>query len=103
MGSIQVSGDYFKTLGMQIISGRDFVTSSKADTAGMVFNEAAVKRLRLTDPVNQIITWNKQKYRVIGVAKDALMNSPYSAADPTMFNFSGESPNGNLLYRLSLS
>jgi len=101
MGSIQVSGDYFKTTGMQIISGRDFVTGSKADTANIVFNEAAIKRLRLTDPVNQIITWNKQKYRVIGVAKDALMNSPYSAADPTMFTFSGESPNGNLLYKLS--
>jgi putative ABC transport system permease protein len=101
MGSIQISGDYFRTLGMQIISGRDFITGSKADTADIVFNEAAVKRLRITDPVNQIITWNRQKYRVIGVAKDALMNSPYSAADPTMFNFSSENPNGHLLYKLS--
>jgi putative ABC transport system permease protein len=29
------------------------------------------------------------------------MNSPYSNADPTMFTFSGDSPNGNLLYLLS--
>jgi len=101
MGSIQVSGDYFKTLGMKIIAGRDFSTGSKADTANVVFNEAAIKRLRLTDPVNQIITWNKQQYRIIGVAKDALMNSPYNAADPTMFNFSNESANSNLLYKLS--
>ncbi len=101
MGSITVSDDYFKTLGMQMQSGRDFMPGSKADTADVVFNEAAIKRLRLTNPVNQSITWGGQKYRIIGVVKDALMNSPYSAADPTMFTFSGNSANGNLLYLLS--
>jgi ABC-type antimicrobial peptide transport system permease subunit len=101
MGSIYVSDDYFKTLGMHMLSGRDFIPGAKADTSNVVFNEAAIKRLRLTDPVNQLITWNGQKYRIIGVVKDALMNSPYSAADPTMFTFSANSANGNLIYQLS--
>jgi putative ABC transport system permease protein len=101
MGHITVSDDYFKALGMQMQSGRSFMTGSKADTTNVVFNEAAIKRLRLINPINQVITWNQQQFRIIGVAKDALMNSPYSNADPTMFTFSGDSPNGNLLYLLS--
>jgi len=51
--------------------------------------------------LSQVITWNKQQYRIVGIVKDALMNSPYSVADPTMFTFSANSPNSNLLYELS--
>jgi putative ABC transport system permease protein len=101
MGNIAVSGDYFKTLGMKIVAGRDFISGLKADTNNVVFNETAIKRLRIKNPVNQIIAKNMQKYRIVGVVRDALMNSPYSAADPTMFNFSDNKANGNLLYLLS--
>ncbi|WP_259071400.1 ABC transporter permease [Mucilaginibacter sp. X4EP1] len=101
MGSITVSDDYFKTLGMQMQSGRDFTPGSKADTNNVVFNEAAIKRLRLTDPVNQIITWSGQQFRIIGVVKNALMDSPYKDADPTMFTFSANSANFNLIYQLA--
>jgi ABC-type antimicrobial peptide transport system permease subunit len=98
MGSISVSGDYFKTLGMKIAAGRDFLPGSKTDSANAILNEAAVKRLRYKDPINQLITKNMRQYRVIGIVKDALMNSPYEAADPTMFTFDG---GDNLMYQLS--
>jgi putative ABC transport system permease protein len=101
MGNIYVSGDYFKTLGMHLIAGRDFIDNFKADTANAIFNEAAIKRLRIKNPINQIFTLNKQKYRIIGVAKDALMNSPYSDADPTVFLYTGGPAAGNIIYKLS--
>lgn len=98
MGVITTTGDYFKTLGMQLKAGRDFIVNSKADTANVVLNEAAVKRLRLTNPVGQVLKKNMQQYRIIGVVKDALMMSPFTAADPTMFEFA----NGDyMMYRLS--
>ncbi|MCR8561412.1 ABC transporter permease [Mucilaginibacter sp. BJC16-A38] len=87
MGSINVSGDYFKTLGMKMKAGRDFMSNGPSDTANAILNETAVKRLRLKDPLNQIIKKNGKQYRVIGVVKDALMNSPFAAADPTMFTY----------------
>lgn len=98
MGRILVSADYFKTMGMTIREGRDF--TSEYDTTSVIFNEAAIKRLRLKNPVNQIITFNGRQLRIVGVAKDALMLSPFAPADPTIFVCSYE-PQGHLIYRLS--
>lgn len=98
MGAIVVSPDYFKTLGMAVRQGRDF--NGNADTTSVIFNEAAIKRLRIKDPVNRVISWNNFQYTIAGVAKDALMLSPFSPADPTMFLMYPE-PQGILMYRLS--
>jgi len=101
MGTIDVSSDYFKTVGMHILEGRDFVPGLNADTNNVIFNQAAIKRLRLTNPVGQLITFSGLHMRIIGVVKDALMNSPYSAADPTMFTYNADKPDRILLYQLS--
>jgi ABC-type antimicrobial peptide transport system permease subunit len=86
VANVGITDDYFKTLGMQLISGRDFDKGMTEDTSDVIVNEAAVKRMRFQDPLNQVIYWNNhRKIRVIGVVKDALMVSPYSAAQPTFF------------------
>ncbi|MDO6435160.1 ABC transporter permease [Flavitalea sp. BT771] len=97
MGAIQVCGDYFKTMGMVMKEGRDFEVN---DTSKIILNEMAVRRLRLKDPVGQVMTLDDRPFRIIGVVKDALMLSPFAGADPTMFAFSPEEQ-GNILYRLS--
>lgn len=99
MGVISVSGDYFKTLGMQIQSGRNY-DNVAADTQNVVFNQAAIQRLRLKNPINQVIKYGGAKLKIIGVVKDALMLSPFAKADPTMFLYSTY-PQDNLIYRLS--
>ncbi|HEY8930863.1 MAG TPA: ABC transporter permease [Mucilaginibacter sp.] len=99
MGFIFVSADYFKTLNMQLIAGRDFIPNSNADSLNIIMNEAAVARLRLKNPViGQTITRGTQQAKIIGIVKDALMNSPYEKADPTTFGIGGGS---NMLYRLA--
>jgi hypothetical protein len=85
-------------MGMDITEGRDF--TSEFDTTSVIFNEAAIKRLRLENPVNQIISFGGRQLRIVGVAKDALMQSPFEPADPTIFVCSHE-PQYNLIYRLS--
>ncbi|MBL4677421.1 MAG: FtsX-like permease family protein [Mucilaginibacter sp.] len=98
MGMVSVSTDYFKTLGMQLKEGHDFSQDPKVDSSNIVLNEAAVKRLRLSNPVGQIITSFGVKRHIIGVIKDALMDSPFQSADPTMFFQYG---GNHLLYSLS--
>jgi len=98
MGWIRVSDDYFKTLGMSMKEGRNF--DSPSDTLNVIFNEAAVKLLRLQNPLNQTITWIDSKFKIIGIVKNALMASPFEQADPTMF-FYDPHPQEVIMYRLA--
>ncbi|QHT69216.1 FtsX-like permease family protein [Rhodocytophaga rosea] len=98
MGVIVVSDDYFKTIGMALKEGRDFTRGN--DTTSAIFNEAAIKRLRLKDPVGQLITFDDKQLHIVGVAKDALMISPFTPADPTIF-ISQPRSQGIMMYRLS--
>jgi len=97
MGVIQVSKDYFSTIGMTLKEGRDFTEVD--DSASVILNETAVRRMRLKNPLGQPVTWYGGKSRIIGIVKDALMSSPFSRPDPTMFAYSRDVQNA-LLYRL---
>ncbi|QEM10162.1 ABC transporter permease [Mucilaginibacter rubeus] len=100
MGVIAVANDYFKTVGMKMLAGRDF-NNVASDSLNIVFNEAAIKRLRLKgNPISQTITYGGQKCKIIGVVKNALMLSPFAQADPTMFVYNNN-PHQNMIYRLS--
>ena len=98
MGVVIAGEDYFKTLGMSMLAGRDFTNAD--DTLSVIFNESAIKRLRLKDPLNQTIAWQGVQFRIIGVVKDALMISPFLPPDPTMF-YCDRNPKGNIMYRLN--
>lgn len=50
--------DYFKTLGTPIVAGRNFTGNYGTDSSDVVLNEAAVKRMRLTQPIGQVIYWS---------------------------------------------
>jgi len=98
MGNIFVSEDYFKAVGMDIKEGRNF--SGANDSTSVIFNEAAIKRLKIKNPVGQKITYGDKQYAIAGVVKDALMISPFSAADPTMF-YCHPGTQDIMLYKLS--
>lgn len=98
MGIIMVAEDYFKTLGITMRQGRDF--TSGMDTTSVIFNESAIQKMRIKNPVNQIITVEGRQFHIAGVAKDALMVSPFAPADPTMF-LCETGTYGNLMYRLA--
>ncbi len=101
VANVGITDDYFKTLGMQLIKGRDFERGMAEDTSDVILNEAAVQRMRFKDPINQVIFWNgHHKIHVIGVVKNALMISPYSAAQPTFFAYN-PSWSSSIMYRLA--
>jgi putative ABC transport system permease protein len=98
MGHIEVTANYFKTLGMTMKEGRDF--SGNADTLSAIFNDAAIRLMRLKNPLNQSITYLDTRLRIVGIVKDALTVSPFAPADPTIFLYNPK-PNGVMMYRLS--
>jgi ABC-type antimicrobial peptide transport system permease subunit len=101
VGGVSVSDNYLKTVGMKLIQGHDFSSNWSADTSNIIINEAAVKRMGLKNPINQVITYDNVKgpARIIGVVKNALMESPFTPVEPAVFNH-GRSGNF-VIYRLS--
>ena len=81
--------DYFKTLGIGFVAGRNFAGNSAVDSTCVIFNEAAVKRMRLTKPINAYIHWPvanaPQRLRVIGVVKNVVTNNPFGTPEPAMY------------------
>jgi ABC-type antimicrobial peptide transport system permease subunit len=98
MGTIITTEGYFKTLGISLKEGRGFENNS--DTASIIFNEMAIQQMRIKNPLNQVVSFQGSNRRIVGIAKNALMVSPFSPADPTAFLF-GTGPQGNIMYRLS--
>jgi hypothetical protein len=87
VGAISVSDNYFQTVGMKMKDGRDFSSDWSADTSNIIVNEAAIKRMGLKQAINQIVTFDgvTGPAKIIGVVKDALMESPFTPVEPTVF------------------
>jgi putative ABC transport system permease protein len=77
---------YGKTIGWQVVAGRDFSTEFASDTNKVILNESAAKAMGLRSPVGETILWHKVPYAVIGVVKDVIMQSPYAPVQPTVFS-----------------
>ncbi len=84
-GTIAVTHDFGKAVGWQIKQGRDFSRDFSTDTSALILNEAAVKLTKFKIPVGETIKWNGKNWRVIGVIKDLVMESPFEPIKPTIF------------------
>ncbi|HEY1166988.1 MAG TPA: ABC transporter permease [Chitinophaga sp.] len=100
-GTLVVTPEYGKTIGWQFVAGRDFSKELGTDSAGMVINESAAKSMGLQSPVGEDVTWKWRdapliQYKILGVVKDMVMESPYAPAEPTFFFL--KAPNGGYNY-----
>jgi hypothetical protein len=91
----EVSYDYGKTVGWQFVQGRDFSREFATDSVALVVNETAVKFMGLKNPVDEPMTWFKKPYKIVGVIRDVVVNSPYAPARPQFFCIS--SGQGNVI------
>lgn len=90
---------FLKTYRIELVEGRDFQKGNLNDTLSIIFNELAIKRMGLKDPLGQTIDLWDNKVRIIGVAKDFHFNSIHSQIEPFFFTFD---PNWRSLASLRL-
>lgn len=84
--------DFVKTMGMEIVKGRDFSRDVSSDTTyAVLVNEAMVKRMAWDDPIGKKFVFEQGgpnnediEKRVVGVLKDYHQNSLYDAIEPIM-------------------
>jgi len=95
-----VSYDYGKTIGWQFKEGRDFSRTFLSDSSAVVLNETAVHFMGLKNPINSNIKYYGNQFKVIGVAKDMVVESPYGQVRPTVY-FLSKDPSSVVLLKIN--
>lgn len=91
-----ISPEYGHTVGWQFLAGRDFSRDMLTDTSGFVINESMARYMGMVDKsgritaVGKTVKRHEDRYHVIGVIKDMLMESPYDPVRPSLFCISKE-------------
>ena len=97
MDLLAVDFNFFKTMGMFVIKGRDFSEEFGSDNYNsQILNETAVKQLGLTDPIGKKVPGNV----VIGIVKDFNLFSLYSNISPLSIGISD--PKGLTLEQIAV-
>lgn len=102
--NMRTSGyDLVKTLGLDVIAGRDFSRKFSSDTSAVLLNETAVKLMGLKEPVGKRINAEGKSYTIIGVLKDYSYESAMYKVKPTLTFLPGSNLKQNNLMFLRLN
>ena len=97
-----VTYDYVKTMGIQLVEGRDFSPDYSLDTNNYLVNETALRKIGYKDPIGKELTMWGDKGTIIGVMKDYHHNSLHVPIDPLIIRLFKKSWNsywGNIVIR----
>jgi putative ABC transport system permease protein len=75
--------DFVPTFGVRLLEGRGFDATIASDSNAVLLNEAAVRQMGITDPVNKPFTIRKTRPgRIIGIVKDFNFKSAHRQVEP---------------------
>ncbi len=100
------SYDFEKVLGLEVVQGRFFSREMGSDSAGVVVNEAALKVLGISDPLNTrfvqpSMVGNPDEFMpIIGVIRDFHFESMQNEIKPMAIHFMPGNYEGKLIIRL---
>ncbi len=86
-----IDDHYLKTLGFNLLSGRNFDTAKPSDTASVIINQQMANRLAIDQPFDQYIEWGQPAriYEVIGIIEDFHHKSLQHVITPAAFFYNG--------------
>ncbi len=79
---LRVDYDYVKTLGLQVVNGRDFSRAYGADTAVVLINQKMAEQLNEKNPIGAVLPTDGAKLQVAGVVKDFNFKSLHQQIAP---------------------
>jgi putative ABC transport system permease protein len=83
--TLVVNYDYAKTMGIEVLEGRDFSKEFATDSSAILINQTALELMNLENPIGQNMELWGEDRRLIGVLDDVLMGSPYDPVRPAFF------------------
>lgn len=91
--------DFFKTMKLHLIAGREFSKDFSADSNGYILNEAALKRVGYKDPIGKSFTMWGNKGTIIGIVKDFNFNSMHEQIKPLVLQYGERWPSGYIVVK----
>ncbi|HEY8970238.1 MAG TPA: ABC transporter permease [Puia sp.] len=89
---VTIKEDYFKTLGLKLLYGREFARDSRADSNSIILNETAIRNMGY-NPATAVgkrvnWDWHGEKYHmtITGVVRDFNFESLHTAIKPLGFS-----------------
>lgn len=75
--------DFTEVMGTELVAGRDIdIDQFASDSTAILLNETAVRKMRLENPLGQVVTNGEDRLTVVGVIKDFIFESPYDPVSP---------------------
>jgi putative ABC transport system permease protein len=97
---IVIGYDFVKTMGLEMMQGRDFSRSFATDSAGYIVNEAALKIINYKDPIGKPLTLSGKRGRIVGVLKDFHFMSLHDPIRPLIARMDAGNTYGLALVRV---
>ena len=91
---LNVEYDFFQTLSMEFVQGREFSPNMPTDSSAIILNETAVALLGFDDPLSEQVTdhyQNNKPYHIIGVVKDFHFKKLQTEIEPLFITLSPQS------------
>lgn len=76
--------DYVKTIGLNIVSGRNFSTDKPADSFAVLINQALANKLGIREAKDQRISNGWQHFNVVGIVEDFNFESMRQNIEPLL-------------------
>lgn len=84
--TLRVTHEFGEMIDWQILEGRDFSREYGSDSMAFIINESAARYLGMEDPVGKSLKrGDNGEYKIIGVVKDMVTQSPYSPVKQMLF------------------
>ena len=87
--NVNVTPDFGKTIGWTIKEGRDFSRAFATDSGSVVLNETAIQIMGLKNPLEETVKYRGEDFKIVGIVKDMVTQSPYEPIEPTIFFMEG--------------
>jgi predicted permease len=99
----RTSTDYFRTLGMRLLAGRDFSSSDAVGAERVaVINESFARKFKLTDPIGRRMAMGRGNrpldIRIVGLVADAKYSAARDPAEAQFFLPYRQEPPGTLTF-----
>ena len=96
--NMSVSNDFIETLGMKLKEGRPFSKDYGSEQSKIIFNESAIKKLGIKQPIGKNVHFWRRDWQIIGVVKDFNLESLHNEINPFFFQLLSPEVQGNNIW-----